>query len=108
MHASITIYGSAFAFGFAPIPNILTAELFPMRARSAAMSVSLGAQFLCNTMVGLVLLRPWPSLHRHLITPSCHRVPLQHDNRPGAAPLFAMTPFSPHHAFLSPRHGATQ
>jgi hypothetical protein len=26
--------------------------LFPMRARAAAMSLSLAAQFLCNTLVG--------------------------------------------------------
>jgi len=50
--AAITMYGSAFAFSLGPIPNILTAELFPMRARSAAMSASLAAQFLFNTCVG--------------------------------------------------------
>lgn len=47
----ITVYGCAFALSLGPIPNILTAELFPMRARSVAMSTSLGAQFLFNTMV---------------------------------------------------------
>lgn len=49
----ITVYGVAFALSLGPIPNILTAELFPMRARSVAMSTSLGAQFLFNTMVGM-------------------------------------------------------
>lgn len=50
--AAISLYGVAFALSLGPIPNILTAELFPMRARSASMSVSLGAQFLFNTIVG--------------------------------------------------------
>ncbi|KAL1526166.1 hypothetical protein AB1Y20_014894 [Prymnesium parvum] len=49
----ITVYGCAFALSLGPIPNILTAELFPMRARSMAMSTSLGSQFLFNTMVGM-------------------------------------------------------
>merc|ERR1711974_101407 len=50
----LTLYGSAFALSLGPIPNILTAELFPMRARSIAMSTSLGAQFAFNTMVGFL------------------------------------------------------
>jgi len=45
-------YGVAFSLSLGPIPNILTSELFPMRARAAAMSVSLAAQFVCNTAVG--------------------------------------------------------
>uniref|UniRef100_A0A7S0J4Y5 Major facilitator superfamily (MFS) profile domain-containing protein n=1 Tax=Calcidiscus leptoporus TaxID=127549 RepID=A0A7S0J4Y5_9EUKA len=50
---AICVYGSAFAFSLGPIPNILTAELFPMRAKSAAMAASLGAQFFFNTCVGM-------------------------------------------------------
>merc|ERR550514_1324670 len=50
---SICLYGVFFALGIGPIPNILSAELFPMRARSAAMAFSLGSQFMFNTMVGM-------------------------------------------------------
>jgi len=51
--ASICMYGCAFALSLGPIPNILTAELFPLKARSSGMAVSLGAQFFFNTLVGM-------------------------------------------------------
>lgn len=47
-------YGVAFSLSLGPVPNILSAELFPMRSRAAAMSVSLAAQFACNTAVGML------------------------------------------------------
>jgi len=51
--ACLCLYGSFFVLSLGPIPNILTAELFPSRCRSAAMACSLGSQFLFNTVVGL-------------------------------------------------------
>jgi hypothetical protein len=50
----LSLYGVAFNLSLGPVPNILTAELFPARCRSAAMAASLGAQFLANTAVGLL------------------------------------------------------
>ena len=50
--AATCVYGCAFSLSLGPIPNILTSEMFPMHARAAAMSVSLGVQFACNTLVG--------------------------------------------------------
>ena len=49
--AAISLYGVAFALCLGPIPNIYTAESFPHRARSAAMTVSLGAQFVAHAAV---------------------------------------------------------
>lgn len=51
---SVMLYGIFFSLGLGPIPNILTAELFPPRARSAAMACSLGTQFVFNTLVSLL------------------------------------------------------
>jgi len=51
---SICLYGSFFVLSLGPIPNIISAELFPLRARSAAMAGSLGSQFVFNTLVGMV------------------------------------------------------
>jgi len=62
--AAISVYGVAFALSLGPIPNILSAELFPMRARSSCMAVSLGSQFLFNTIVGFT----FPILRYHLGT----------------------------------------
>jgi hypothetical protein len=45
------VYGVVFVLSLGPVPNILTAELFPARVRSAAMACSLGAQFGANALV---------------------------------------------------------
>merc|ERR1719316_1037740 len=48
---AIALYGIFFNLSLGPVPNIYTAESFPARARSAAMTVSLCAQFLAHAMV---------------------------------------------------------
>ena len=48
---TIALYGIFFNLSLGPVPNIYTAESFPARARSAAMTVSLCAQFLAHAMV---------------------------------------------------------
>ena len=50
--AATCAYGCAFSLSLGPIPNIMTAELFPMHARAAAMTASLAVQFVSNTLVG--------------------------------------------------------
>lgn len=45
------LYGVVFVLSLGPVPNILTAELFPARVRSAAMALSLAAQFGANALV---------------------------------------------------------
>ena len=49
--AAISLYGVAFGLSLGPIPNIYTAESFPNRVRSAAMTVSLCSQFAAHAAV---------------------------------------------------------
>jgi len=49
--AAVALYGVAFNLSLGPVPNIYTAESFPARARSAAMTTSLTAQFAAHSAV---------------------------------------------------------
>mmetsp|Transcript_22121 Transcript_22121/g.76018 ORF Transcript_22121/g.76018 Transcript_22121/m.76018 type:complete len:354 (-) Transcript_22121:162-1223(-) len=51
--AAIASYGVFFGLSLGPMPNILTAETFPTRLRSVAMTTSLAAQFTAQTLVSL-------------------------------------------------------
>ena len=48
---AIALYGLFFTLSLGPVANLYTAESFPAGARSAAISVSLCAQFLAHAMV---------------------------------------------------------
>ena len=48
----ICLFGSSFSLSLGPIPNIISAEVFPSRARAAAMAASLWSQFAFQFVVG--------------------------------------------------------
>lgn len=56
-----SIFVSAFAFGWGPIPWTLCSEIFPMRLRSRATSLTTATNWLANTALGkLFPLLPLP------------------------------------------------
>ena len=48
---SVVGYGVAFSLSLGPVPGMLAAELLPYHARGVGMSMALGAQWTCNTLV---------------------------------------------------------
>jgi hypothetical protein len=48
---SVVVYGVAFSLSLGPLPGMLAAELLPYHARGVGMSMALGAQWTCNTLV---------------------------------------------------------
>ena len=49
--AAVTLFGVFFGLSLGPLPNIISAELFPTRSRSAGVAASTGVQFACNALV---------------------------------------------------------
>ncbi|CAO3586614.1 unnamed protein product [Absidia cylindrospora] len=52
--AFIYIYIANFAYSWGPIGWVYSAEIFPLRIRSKAMSISTSANWMCNFIVGLI------------------------------------------------------
>ena len=49
--AAVTLFGVVFGLSLGPLPNIISAELYPTRARSAGVAAATGVQFLSNAFV---------------------------------------------------------
>ncbi|KAI8344179.1 general substrate transporter [Chlamydoabsidia padenii] len=52
--AFIYIYIANFAYSWGPIGWVIPAEIFPLSARSKAMSISTSANWMCNFIIGLI------------------------------------------------------
>ena len=48
---AVMLFGVFFGMSLGPIPNILSAEMFPTYVRSTGVSVSTGVQWTCNALV---------------------------------------------------------
>ncbi|CEI93030.1 hypothetical protein RMCBS344292_07275 [Rhizopus microsporus] len=53
--AFIYIFIANFAYGWGPIAWVIAAEIFPLRARAKAMSVTTSANWMCNFIIGLIV-----------------------------------------------------
>ncbi|KAG1138598.1 hypothetical protein G6F37_010346 [Rhizopus arrhizus] len=53
--AFIYIFIANFAFGWGPIPWVIAAEIFPLRMRAKAMSVTTSANWMSNFIIGLIV-----------------------------------------------------
>ncbi|KAI8888190.1 general substrate transporter [Backusella circina FSU 941] len=53
--AFIYIFILFFAIGWGPIPWVYTAEIFPLRSRAKALSVSTSSNWMCNFIIGLIV-----------------------------------------------------
>ncbi|KAI8086109.1 general substrate transporter [Halteromyces radiatus] len=52
--AFIYFYIANFAYSFGPLGWVIPSEIFPLRVRSKAMSISTSANWMCNFIIGLI------------------------------------------------------
>ncbi|CAO3700999.1 hypothetical protein G6F70_007917 [Rhizopus microsporus] len=53
--AFIYVFIANFAYGWGPIAWVIPSEIFPLRARAKAMSVTTSANWMCNFIIGLIV-----------------------------------------------------